>query len=354
MDDLYNKYKPTNFDEMLVTSPAVKTFRKMAKNGSFPKAMLLSGPAGTGKSLVGSILPFALNCQAKTGHKPCMVCENCKLILENPNAAYQIFNMSSSRGIDIIRDIAPMLEEQDIYRLKKVFILEEAERITKDAQKAFKEPLSRLNSNTYVVMTTNDDTGFIDEILDRCQKYTFKGLTLPEAITLVTSVAKSEGIALTTAETNNIISLSDGRRPRNLLQTLQSFRDQGGIENANVDPADTSNSIGRILNMLVYRDSSRVNMTDIREDLHNVLEDADAIAIKNIICGTMRNLMLQDAKLQKLNPALRTDTVSFRYDIISKYMIPDLVFQSKDADFIHRMYRICRDIRQYATKKEPT
>ncbi len=61
-----------------------------------------------------------------------MECENCKLILENPGAGYQIINMSSSRGIDVVRDIVPALEETDPFRLNKVFILEEAEQIKID------------------------------------------------------------------------------------------------------------------------------------------------------------------------------------------------------------------------------
>ncbi len=350
--DLYNKYKPVTFDEMLLTSPAIKVFRKMSKTGDFPKAMIFSGPAGTGKSLAASILPFALNCISKTGKKPCMECENCRLILENPNAGYQIMNMSSSRGIDVVRDIVPALEETDPFRLNKVFILEEAEQITKPAQKALKEPLSRLNKYTYVVMTTNDESDFIPEILDRCQRYQFKGLTVADAIKLVSDTAKAEELKLTQDEVNNIISNSDGRRPRNILQTLQKFRDQGGLDLVNIDPADTSNPVGRILNLLVYRSSENVIFSDIRNDLVMILDDMDPIAMKNMICGTIKNIILNDAKLTKLNPDLLKDTINFRYDIICKYMIPDLNYQSKAADFTYRLFRICQEIRTYKGNKK--
>ena len=55
----------------------------------------------------------------------------------------------------------------------------------------------------------------------------------------------------------------------------------------------------------------------------------DPIAIKNMICGTIKNIILNDAKLQKLNPELLKDTINFRYDIISKYMIQILTINLK-------------------------
>jgi len=102
------------------------------------------------------MMPFIVNCQNLKKNIPCMECDNCKTIEQSPSTVLFNYNMSSSRGIDTIRGIEDSIHQQSLIGLNKVFLLNEAEALTPDAQKAFKDPLEMIPDDTYIVITTNN------------------------------------------------------------------------------------------------------------------------------------------------------------------------------------------------------
>jgi DNA polymerase-3 subunit gamma/tau len=344
-DMLYQKYQPTNFANMVGSSKDIKALNNMCITRTLPKVMLFYGPQGTGKSLSANIIAFAVNCTSTKKTVPCMECESCKALMENPGIAITKINGSSARGIDDIRSIVDKFSDSNIYGFVKVFIIEEFEP-TKDAQKAFKEPLSTLPDDVVVILTTNEIEKIIGPVLDRCQQYQFGSITVPDAIKLITHVAEKEGIHITKDQITKIIEVTDQRRPRYLIQTLQSFRDKGD-EAILSDPMETVNtSISRILNMLVYKNSEATKMSEIIDDINEYLNDNEPQALRMIILTTIKNILMNPIRLKKMSNSTRENFLSIRYPIINQYMIPELSYTASSADIISRLFNIILSIRK--------
>jgi DNA polymerase III gamma/tau subunit len=60
--ELYRKYRPIKFDEIVGNEMAIKTIRQELKHGSH--VFLMTGPAGTGKTTLARIMATGMNNQA--------------------------------------------------------------------------------------------------------------------------------------------------------------------------------------------------------------------------------------------------------------------------------------------------
>jgi len=343
--DLYKKYQPTNFGDMVQSSKDIKTLHKLAQSRALPDVMLLHGPQGTGKSLTANIASYAANCTSNGKIIPCMECETCRTLIENPNLAITKINASDNRGIDNMRSIIEMFYAPNIYGFTKIFIIEEFEQVTADAQKSLKEPLSTLPDNVKVILTTNEMKKINDAILDRCQKYQFGTVTIAEAIKLIKKVAEREDIHITQEQMTKMIEATDSRRPRYLLQTLQAFRDQG--EDAILfDPMETdANPISRILNMMIYKDPKLIKVSEIIGDLDEYINQNGANEMRLIILNMTKNMILNPVRISRMSESTKIHFLNVRYPIIAEILLPELSYSSPTADMIYRIYTILGRIR---------
>lgn len=177
---LARRYRPQTFSEVIGQSHVVKTLTNALKLGKLSHALLFSGIKGTGKTTVARIVAKALNCtNLKEGYEPCNFCTNCQEINKGIFIDVIEIDAASNRGIDQIREIIENLKYAPAKGKAKVYIIDEAHMLTKEASNALLKSLEEPPSHVYFILATTEPNKIIPTILSRCQRYDFRKLDFP-------------------------------------------------------------------------------------------------------------------------------------------------------------------------------
>ncbi|WP_282929744.1 DNA polymerase III subunit gamma/tau [Anaerococcus sp. Marseille-Q7828] len=170
---LYRQYRPKTFDSVLGQDRVVNVLKNQVKSGNISHAYLFSGERGTGKTTCAKIFAKAINCLNPKDGSPCMECENCKAIEEETTIDVVEMDAASNRRIDDIRN----LKDNVIYppnKLKyKVYIIDEAHMITREAFNALLKIMEEPPSHLVFILATTEIEKIPSTILSRLQKYEF-------------------------------------------------------------------------------------------------------------------------------------------------------------------------------------
>ena len=210
----------------------MKTITNAIKENMVSHGYLFAGPHGCGKTTLARLLAKALNCQErKDGEfEPCNKCDSC-LEINQGNAIDLIeIDAASNRGIDDIRELKEGIRFRPAKSKYKVFILDEAHQLSKDAANALLKTLEEPPSHAIFILATTESHKMIPTILSRCQSFDFHKLQMPEIIKRLEHILKQEKIAFAPEVLPLIAAQAAGamRDAESLLDEVVSFTGQDG------------------------------------------------------------------------------------------------------------------------------
>jgi DNA polymerase-3 subunit gamma/tau len=177
---LARRYRPKKFSEVVGQSHVVKTLINAIKQNKLTHALLFSGIKGTGKTTVARIVAKALNCENLIdGYEPCNACVHCEEINKGIYVDVIEIDAASNRGIDQIRELIDNLKFAPAKGKAKVYIIDEAHMLTKEASNALLKSLEEPPPHVYFILATTEPNRLLPTILSRCQRYDFRRLELP-------------------------------------------------------------------------------------------------------------------------------------------------------------------------------
>jgi DNA polymerase-3 subunit gamma/tau len=236
MPALYRTYRPQNFKQVIGQEIIKTTLQNAIINNRTVHSYLFSGPRGTGKTTMARIFAKALNCvnRQTNSAEPCNTCVNCKSINDNSFIDLVEIDAASNRGIDEIRNLKEAIRfapsQKNGY---KIYIIDEAHMLTKDASNALLKTLEEPPHNTIFILATTDAHKIIPTILSRVQKFDFKPLAHSELKQKILFIAKEEKIKIDEQVVNQIIlqAMGGARDAESILGKLIS----AGTEDITVD-----------------------------------------------------------------------------------------------------------------------
>lgn len=187
------KYRPQNFDEVVGQNVSCQILKNSIIMDRRPKAVLISGIHGIGKTSLARIYAKALNCSRFHDLKqPCCECEDCIDIQEGKHPNVLELDAASNNGVDDIRRIEEISKGivSDGYR---VFIFDECHQFSKSAQAALLKLIEEPPLNTMFILVTTDPQKLENTVRSRCLSMPLKSLTPTDLISIIKTISKSEG-----------------------------------------------------------------------------------------------------------------------------------------------------------------
>ncbi len=153
-------------------------FQKAIETNHVSHAYILTGEAGMGRKSLANAFAMTLLCE-KGKDEPCMQCHACKQVLSNnhPDVIYVNHEKPNSIGVDDIRDQLNgtiMIRPYSSYY--KIYIVDEAEKMTAQAQNALLKTIEEPPSYAIIMLLTTNQEAFLPTILSRCVQLKLKPL----------------------------------------------------------------------------------------------------------------------------------------------------------------------------------
>ncbi len=185
------------FQDILGHDTIKQHFQKAIELHKVSHAYILAGEAGMGRKSLAHAFALTLLCE-KGGSQPCMNCHACKQVLSgnHPDLIHVTHEKPASIGVDDIREqIHDTIMIRPYSSYYKIYIVDEAEKMTIQAQNALLKTIEEPPSYAVIILLTTNGDLFLPTILSRCVQLKLKPLqdsVISEYLVEALGVSESE------------------------------------------------------------------------------------------------------------------------------------------------------------------
>ncbi|HOJ34232.1 MAG TPA: DNA polymerase III subunit delta' [Candidatus Hydrogenedentes bacterium] len=250
---------------------AIKLIRRLLSQGRFPHALLFWGPEGVGKLTTAKELAKTLYCKNQGGTDSCDTCISCSKIEKGTHADVRyVVPVKKSRtiAVEAIEEIQELAALSPIEGDRRVFILQDADRLTAAAQHKFLKTLEEPPGKCTFILTSEYPGLLFATIRSRCQSIRFRILRTETVadILMTTRQMPSETAlsiaALAQGQITRALELADTERRTLALEIIRKVKQKA-------DPLELAREFTQVLN-----DQRKIIEAEIESELDTVEEQA--------------------------------------------------------------------------------
>lgn len=229
---LARKYRPKRLSEVLGQPTVVQTLSNALVYKKLHHAYLFTGQFGCGKTSTARILAASENCSASDDVLyPCGSCELCRAVFAGTHTDISEIDAASDAGkVDQIRELKSAARYAPMDGAKsKYYIIDEAHRMTPQAEEALLKLLEEPPNRIRFVLCTTEYKQMRGTILSRCQVHEFKKIYWREIARHLDVIAKQEKLDYDLEALNLCAKIAEGSM-RNGIQNLEKLINFAGSE----------------------------------------------------------------------------------------------------------------------------
>jgi DNA polymerase-3 subunit gamma/tau len=188
------KYRPRTFSEVIGQEHIVHALSRAIERQRVGQAYLLIGPRGVGKTTTARIIAKSMNCERGPTVEPCLECEMCRDIERGGDIDVIEIDGASNNGVDDVRGIRDAVQTQPIRDRRKIYIIDEVQRLSGQAFDALLKTLEEPPEHAMFLFATTDPHKIPDTIVSRCQLFEFRRLREVDIQAKLAMVCTAEGM----------------------------------------------------------------------------------------------------------------------------------------------------------------
>lgn len=199
--NLYNKHRPPSFGKVAGNEETIAYLQRAIKTKRVPQAILLHGPTGCGKTTIARIFSKEVGCSG---------------------IDFRELDTATFNGIATVRSISKSIGYVSMKGGARVWLIDEVQKMTTDAQNAMLKLLEEPVKNLYFILCTTDPQKLLSTVRGRCIELKVNLLTEGQIIKELITIAKKEGVKIK-REVLEQIALDSLGHPRNAIQILEKI-----------------------------------------------------------------------------------------------------------------------------------
>ena len=163
------------FQDIIGNDKIKKELEDLVKQNKYSHSYLFVGISGIGKKLIAKEFSQMILCQGK--EKYCKKCKSCIEFSSNNNPDFQEIRPDGNNiKIEQIREIQRKIIEQPIISNKKVYIIDDADQMTKEAQNCLLKTLEEPPEFANIILIGSNESNFLSTIKSRCTIIRFEAI----------------------------------------------------------------------------------------------------------------------------------------------------------------------------------
>lgn len=163
------------FQEILGNDKIKEELTHLVKMGQYSHSYLFLGTEGIGKKMIAKEFAKMILCEGK--EKYCGICKSCIEFDSNNHPDYQEIEPDGNAvKIDQIREMQRKIVEAPIIASRKVYIINEADKMTKEAQNCLLKTLEEPPEFANIILIGSNESSFLSTIKSRCTILKFRNI----------------------------------------------------------------------------------------------------------------------------------------------------------------------------------